>query len=149
MLVCETEYVGLLIGNSFNSRRDEWVAQVKLANHCAHKYNLSKIVMGASFHLNKFEENKKAWKMDYSKKADVYKFDPGYVDEEYPEFDEETFVFMKAMLGEGVTHKEDRLIKHVHRLCFEKGGYWKPFEIAFQREWLEKAGALSNGIKTI
>lgn len=49
---------------------------------------------------------------------------------------------MKAILGAGVYHKEERLIKCTHRLAFEKGGNWKAYEIAFDREWLEKVGAI-------
>ena len=131
MLVGENVYVGLLIGNHYNSKKDEWIAQVKLANHCAHKYDIKKIVHGASFHLNSFSENKKAWRMDYLKKGDRWQFDPGYLDEDHDEFYTEGFVFYKAILGEGVTHKEDRLIKQTQRLSFDKGGFFKAFEISF------------------
>ena len=68
MLVCETEVVTLIAGNSFNTKKDEWIAQVKLAEHCKHKYVLDKIVLGASFHLNNFEEKKKAWRMSLNNK---------------------------------------------------------------------------------
>ena len=49
---------------------------------------------------------------------------------------------MKAILGKGVYHKEERLIKTTHRLAFDKGGNWNSYEIAFDREWLEKVGAI-------
>lgn len=49
---------------------------------------------------------------------------------------------MKCVLSEGARHKQDRIIKTVHRLNFEKGGYFREFLIDFDREWLEKQGAI-------
>ena len=54
---------------------------------------------------------------------------------------------MKAIIAEGVKNPQDRLLKHRQRLCFEKGGFWKYYEIAFDREWLEKTGALRTQVQ--
>lgn len=72
MLGCETEVISLQIGNSFNVKKDEWIAQVKIADHCKHKYALDKIVLGASFHFNGFEEKKKAWRLSVNQKQERF-----------------------------------------------------------------------------
>ena len=133
LLAQEVEFIGLQIGNSYLPRKEEWITQVKLANHCQFRYDLRKIIDGSSFHLNNFKENKKAWRLKFNKKMERYQFDPGYVEEDYEEFEQETFVFIKVMLSEGVKYKKDRLLKHCHRLSFEKGGQWKTFRLAFNR----------------
>ena len=142
LLVCETARIGLLIGNSFNSKKDEWVAHVKLSKCYEAKYELKKIATASSFHLNSFDEGKKAWRLEFNKKQNRFEFDPGYVESDHPEFDEETIVYMKVVLTEGALHKSDRIIKTQHRLNFEKGGYFREFLIDFDREWLEKHGAI-------
>ena len=68
LLVCEVEVVGLQVGNSFNSRKDEWIAQIKLQDSCKEKYVLEKLIVGASFHLCSFDEKKKAWRLSFNKK---------------------------------------------------------------------------------
>ena len=125
LLVCEVEVVGLQVGNSFNSRKDEWIAQIKLQDSCKEKYVIEKLIAGASFHFCSFDEKKKAWRLSFNKKQERYQFDPDTVDEEYEEFDQESSIFIKAVLGEGVRSKEDRLLKHRQALCFDKGGFWK------------------------
>lgn len=142
LLVCETARIGVLVGNSFNTKKDEWVAQVKLSKCYEAKYEFKKIVTACSFHLKSFDEAKKAWRLDYSKKHNRFEFDPGYIDEEHPEFDEESIVYMKVVLSEGALHKKERIIKTQHRLNFDKGGYFREFLIDFDREWLEKQGAI-------
>ena len=57
LLAQEVEFIGLQIGNSYLPRKEEWIAQVKLANHCQFRYDLRKIIDGSSFHLNNFKEN--------------------------------------------------------------------------------------------
>lgn len=148
MLGCEVEVVSLQIGNSFNVKKDEWIAQVKIAEHCKHKYALDKIVLGASFHFTSFEEKKKAWRLSFNKKQESYQFDPDTIDDEHDEFDEESPAYMKAIIAEGVKNPQDRLLKHRQRLCFDKGGFWKYYEIAFDREWLEKTGALRTQVQS-